>query len=235
MWTPPWPSIEPSTFDRAKHTEYGSGAEAQAAGRHHGAQPVHGYLRRPVRGGSRGGDDGAWRGVGGALRDFGEPAGADDAGAISRGAVRLRAAGAIAAGQPGRAHRRDAWRTSAAPIARSDGRSTSRWGRRFWSAAPPSSAPRPRARRCSRAISAQRHAENRRGFSTGPSVREGRRTADLRVYTDAPSSSAFSTHLMDPHQSTAFFTRLLPRLGLAFSVRLEARGFSLARHLGGES
>src|SRR5215471_2677215 len=29
LWTPPWPSIEPSTYDRAKHPEYGSDAEAK--------------------------------------------------------------------------------------------------------------------------------------------------------------------------------------------------------------
>jgi len=42
-------------------------------------------------------------------------------------------------------------------------------------------------------------------------------SSDLRVYTDAPASSAFSTHLMDPHQSTAFFTAFSPKLGLALS------------------
>jgi hypothetical protein len=29
LWTPPWPSIEPSTYDRAKHPEYGSDAESK--------------------------------------------------------------------------------------------------------------------------------------------------------------------------------------------------------------
>src|SRR5438093_12904375 len=28
LWTPPWKSIEPSTYLRARHTEYGSGSEA---------------------------------------------------------------------------------------------------------------------------------------------------------------------------------------------------------------
>jgi hypothetical protein len=42
-------------------------------------------------------------------------------------------------------------------------------------------------------------------------------TTDLRVFIDAPASSAFSTHLMDPHQPTAFFTAFSPRLGLALS------------------
>ena len=29
LWTPPWPSIEPSTYDRAKHPEYGDDAESK--------------------------------------------------------------------------------------------------------------------------------------------------------------------------------------------------------------
>src|SRR5215467_12589003 len=29
LWTPPWPSIEPSTYDRAKHPEYGEGPESK--------------------------------------------------------------------------------------------------------------------------------------------------------------------------------------------------------------
>jgi hypothetical protein len=29
LWTPPWPSIEPSTYDSARHPEYGSNAESK--------------------------------------------------------------------------------------------------------------------------------------------------------------------------------------------------------------
>src|SRR5271157_3777886 len=29
LWTPPWPSIEPSTYDRARNPEYGSDAESK--------------------------------------------------------------------------------------------------------------------------------------------------------------------------------------------------------------
>src|SRR5437016_4116174 len=29
LWTPPWPSIEPSTYDAAKHPEYGRNAESK--------------------------------------------------------------------------------------------------------------------------------------------------------------------------------------------------------------
>lgn len=41
-------------------------------------------------------------------------------------------------------------------------------------------------------------------------------TADLRVYSDAPASSAYSAHLMDPGRDTAFFTAFSPDAQLAF-------------------
>ena len=28
LWLPPWPSIEPSTYDPARHSEYGGGVDA---------------------------------------------------------------------------------------------------------------------------------------------------------------------------------------------------------------
>src|SRR5260370_33386673 len=29
LWIPPWPSIEPSTYDRARHPEYGNDSESK--------------------------------------------------------------------------------------------------------------------------------------------------------------------------------------------------------------
>jgi len=40
--------------------------------------------------------------------------------------------------------------------------------------------------------------------------------ADLRVYTDAAVSGGFTTHLMDPHRDTAFFLAWSPRSRVAF-------------------
>ena len=57
--------------------------------------------------------------------------------------------------------------------------------------------------------------------------------ADLRVLNSAPSSSAFTTHLMDPAREDAFFAGIRTlRPGLRLCV--EARRFSLAGHLGRE-
>ena len=38
LWIPPWPSIEPSVYDAARHPEYGGGTDVVAR-RHHGPQP----------------------------------------------------------------------------------------------------------------------------------------------------------------------------------------------------
>jgi len=41
-------------------------------------------------------------------------------------------------------------------------------------------------------------------------------TADLRLYTEATSSSAYTAHLMDPGRDNAFFVALTPQFQLAF-------------------
>jgi hypothetical protein len=40
--------------------------------------------------------------------------------------------------------------------------------------------------------------------------------ADLQIYTDAPTSSAYTAHLMDPRRDHAYFVAFTPALGLAF-------------------
>ena len=50
-------------------------------------------------------------------------------------------------------------------------------------------------------------------------------SADLRVFNSAPSSSAFTTHLMDPEQQDAGFTALNPRLGVAFGYSWKRADF----------
>jgi hypothetical protein len=46
--------------------------------------------------------------------------------------------------------------------------------------------------------------------------RAGGGTADLRRYTDRPSSSAYTAHLMDPGREHAFFVAFTPEFSLAF-------------------
>jgi len=48
---------------------------------------------------------------------------------------------------------------------------------------------------------------------------------DLRIYTSRPRSSAFTTHLMDPSRSTAFFVAFSPKQRLAFGYVWRQRDF----------
>ena len=62
LWTPPWPSIEPSTSDPTR-TRVRRWRRVEAARRHHGAQPVPRHLRRAIRSRSGCWSARAWRSV----------------------------------------------------------------------------------------------------------------------------------------------------------------------------
>jgi hypothetical protein len=49
--------------------------------------------------------------------------------------------------------------------------------------------------------------------------------ADLRVFTDAPASTAFTAHLMDPSRARAFFVAFSPSTQLAFGYIWRRRDF----------
>src|SRR5204862_7124346 len=55
--------------------------------------------------------------------------------------------------------------------------------------------------------------------------REAGGTSDLRVYTNAPVSSGFTTHLMDPHRDQAFFVAFSPKSKLLFGYASKRRDF----------
>jgi hypothetical protein len=50
-------------------------------------------------------------------------------------------------------------------------------------------------------------------------------TVDLRVFTDAPVSGGFTTHLMDPRREQAFFLAFTPAVGLLFGYVWKQRDF----------
>jgi hypothetical protein len=51
------------------------------------------------------------------------------------------------------------------------------------------------------------------------------RKQDLRVYTDAPVSSGFTTHLMDPHRDEAYFVAFSPDTKILFGYRWKRSDF----------
>src|SRR5262245_8023683 len=53
-------------------------------------------------------------------------------------------------------------------------------------------------------------------FAWPAAPRTGGGAVDLRRYSDAPRSSAYTAHRMDPARDTAFFVAFVPRLRLAF-------------------
>src|SRR5205814_6013330 len=55
--------------------------------------------------------------------------------------------------------------------------------------------------------------------------REGGGTSDLRVYTNAPTSEGFTTHLMDPHRDQAFFVAFSPKSRLLFGYAWKRTDF----------
>ena len=63
LWTPPWPSIEPSTYDAARHPEYGGDAESRLLAGIMGHNLCLDIFGGPSRGGGRGGADGSRRGA----------------------------------------------------------------------------------------------------------------------------------------------------------------------------
>ncbi len=58
--------------------------------------------------------------------------------------------------------------------------------------------------------------------------------ADLRMFTDAPASSAYTAHLMDPASNPAFFVAFAPAARLAFGYVWMRVGLPLDGDLGGE-
>ncbi len=56
--------------------------------------------------------------------------------------------------------------------------------------------------------------------------------ADLRMFTDAERSSAYTAHVMDPNQSAAYFIAFSPALPPRLRLRVEAGRLSVDGHLG---
>ena len=207
LWTPVWPSIEPSAFDAAHTTRVRQRRPTAAARRHHGPQPVPRHLRRTVGGRSGRRPDGARRGVGRA---------------ITRSSDRRR---------PGRSVRSCRWRSCASSaqsrssIARSASAETRREpvgdrsadrvdaARDARPAVPRegrhrSSARRRRARRCSRRSSAA-PTICRLGAEFDWPMAPRADGGDDRPAASSPAvpvSSAYTAHLMDPRRATTRFS-----------------------------
>lgn len=224
LWTPPWQSIEPSTYDRTKHPGYGSDAESKLL-----AGIMGHNLCLDLFGGVT--DEEAAAG----MTVHGESSVAPYAVSEEGGALVLRATFPQAQLQFERRIRLDGGvvriRESATNLTGWD--RPSAWTQHV-TLGPPFleggvtvfRAPGTRSRVF----------ETDFGGDSSPYVpsadfdwplapKKGGGTIDLRVYPSSASSGGFTTHLMDPHREHAWFTAWSPKSKLLFGYAWKRTDF----------
>ena len=214
LWTPPWPSIEPSKYNLSRHSEYGDGAESKLL-----AGIMGHNLCLDVFGGPSLEEAAAGITVHGeapvVLHDIGE----------TEGLLVMRARLPLAQLHFERRlqlHHRAVRITETVENLSAYDRPIA-WTQHV-TLGPPFLEPGATLFRAS----ATRSKVFESDFGTAAYLRAGAEFdwpmaprssggfADLRVLNDAPVSSAFTTHLMDPQREHAFFVAFAPAFGLAF-------------------
>src|SRR5215831_9979410 len=206
LWSPPWPSIEPSTFDPAKHTQYGADAEAKL---------LAGIMGHNLCMDIFGGPSAEEAATGLTVHGEASVARYD----ITAGPLELtmRARFPVAQFAFERQVRLRQGSRAVRIVETVENLSAAdhptAWTQHV-TLGPPflergstqfrASATRSKAFESDFGVTA--YMKTGAIFDWPDVPRKDGGTSDLRVYNAAPSSSAFSTHLMDPHQSTAFFT-----------------------------
>jgi len=214
LWTPPWPSVEPSAYDRVSHPEFGSGADAKllAAIMGHnlcldifgGPSPEEAAAGMTAHG------DGSVAGYGIEATGCGLTMRADLPLAQIRVERRLELRG-----RGVRINERIenlcafdrplAWteHVTLGPPFLETGITQFR-------------ASATQSKVFEAEFGADDYLERGAEFDWPHAPRAGGGVADLRRYADAPRSSGYTAHLMDPVRETAFFVAFSPRSKLAF-------------------
>ncbi len=216
LWTPPWPSIEPSAYDAARHPEYGTGPEA------HLLAGIMGHnLCLDLFGGPSPEEAAA------GLTVHGEGSVAPHDVSESGGGLVMRAEMPMAQLRferrlevDGRAVRiREVVENLSAcdrPIAWTQHVTLGppfleRGVTRFRASAT-------RSKVYEKDFGAGAYLETAAEFDWPMAPRlDGHGLTDLQVFTAAPVSSAFTTHLMDPAQKTAYFVAYSPPFQVEFA------------------
>jgi Domain of unknown function (DUF4432) len=217
LWTPPWPSIEPSSYDRAKHPEYGADAESKL---------LAGIMGHNL-----------------CLDLFGAPSEAEAAagltvhgeGSVTRYEITAGAGEIVARASLPTAQLRFERRLRLRPGSRvvSITETVENLGScdrpiawtQHVTLGPPFLVPGSTQFRAPATRSKVLEGDFDKGkgymkpgasfdWPLVPRVDGG--TSDLRVYTSAPVSSGFTTHLMDPHREQAWFAAFSPQNKLVF-------------------
>src|SRR2546425_3376220 len=217
LWTPPWPSIEPSSYDRVKHHEYGSDAEAKL---------LAGIMGHNL-----------------CLDLFGGPSEAEAAagltvhgeGSVARYEMQSETHAITASALLPMAQLRFERRLRLRPGSRAlsitetveNVSSLDRpiaWTQHVTLGPPflvPGStefrAPATRSKVIETDFSAGKgYMRIGAEFDWPNAPRIGGGTVDMRVYTSAPVSAAYSAHLMDPHREQGWFAAYSPQRKLLF-------------------
>lgn len=233
LWTPPWPSIEPSTYDLKKHPEYGADAESKL---------LSGIMGHSL-----------------CLDIFGAPSPEEAAAGLTvhgEASVAPYEIAASDAGLTARAHfpqsqlrfERKIRLTAGSPVVEfaetlENETATDRpiaWTQHV-TLGPPFlekgatqfRASATKSKVSETAFGKDNYMKVAAQFDWPMVPRENGGFADLRVYNNAAASGGFTTHLMDPHRETAYFLAWSPASRLVFGY-VWRRELSVAGHLGGE-
>jgi hypothetical protein len=214
LWTPPWPSIEPSQYDRARHTAYGPGVDAVLL-----AGIMGHNLCLDIFGGPSPEEAAAGLPVHGEASKVRYDVQATATEIVMHAqlplamlqlerrielrerAVRIRESVQNTAG----IDRPVGWtqHVTLGPPFLSKGTTIFR-------------ATAGRSRVSESAFGAHDYLEPGADFDWPHAPRPGGGTADLRIYTDLPASSAYTAHVMDPSREHASFVAYSPEFKLAF-------------------
>jgi hypothetical protein len=214
LWSPPWPTIEPSTFDREHEATYGTGSEARLLAGIMGHNLCLDIFGPPS-------DDEAHAG----LTVHGEgsivPYELTAAGETLVARARLPIAGLEFSR---RIILRDDALMIRETVANASGRDRSIGWTQHVTLGPPFLEPGTTQFRASATRSkvfeatfgADDYLNSAHVFDWPMAPRRDGGAADLRVLSDTPRSSAYTAHLMDQNRSTAYFVAFTPRFELAF-------------------
>jgi hypothetical protein len=216
LWTPPWPSIEPSAYDARKHPEYGSDAESKLL-----AGIMGHNLCMDIFGGPSPEEAAVGLTVHGEASVTAYDVTSGDGELTQRARfpesqlrfarqIRLRPGSAVVeiaetVENESATDRPIAWtqHVTLGPPFLEKGRTQFR-------------ASATKSKTDEGAFGKDDYMKTAAEFDWPMVPRRDGGYADLRVYTDAPVSSGFSTHLMDPHRDTAYFLAWSPAARLAF-------------------
>ena len=217
LWVPPWPSIEPSTYDRARHPEYGADAESRllcGIMGHNlcmdifgGPSPEEAAAGLTVHGEA----SVATYEISGSAQELTMHARFADSQLSFERRMRLRPGSRAVeivetVGNLAATDRPIAWTqhvTLGPPF-------LERGATEFRASAT-------RSKVFESDFGARRYMKTGVVFDWPNAPRIDGGTSDLRVFNGAEASCGFTTHLMDPHQTTAFFTAFSPRHSLALA------------------